>query len=117
VPTGDPPRSRDPTRELRLAIAALCGALLPEAIGLTDAFEFSDWELDRYVRLFSLCAILISSSALGVYDGRAYEALWKKVQEEPLNQTEVTEAYEVCLSCYTISGISLSAGRPQLSRC
>ncbi|KAJ7226961.1 peroxisomal oxidase [Mycena pura] len=72
-------RSRDPTRELRLAVAALCGELLPEAIGLTDAFGFSDWELD---------------SALGVYDGRAFEALWKKVQEEPLNQMEVTEAYE-----------------------
>ncbi|KAJ7310906.1 acyl-CoA dehydrogenase/oxidase C-terminal [Mycena albidolilacea] len=62
TPTGNPPRSRDPTRALRLAIAGLCG----------DAF-----------------------GALGVYDGKAYEALWEKVQHELLNQTEVTEAYEV----------------------
>ncbi len=34
-------------------------------------------------------------SALGVYDGRVYEALWARVQTEPLNRTEVPEAYEV----------------------
>lgn len=49
APADDSSRSRDPTRALRLAIAALCGELLPEAIGLTDAFGFSDWELDRCV--------------------------------------------------------------------
>jgi acyl-CoA oxidase len=32
-------------------------------------------------------------SALGVYDGKVYEALWTKAQAEPLNQTEVPEAY------------------------
>ncbi|KAJ7918317.1 peroxisomal oxidase [Mycena leptocephala] len=83
TPTGNPPRSRDPTRALRLAIANLCGELLPEMIGLTDAFGFSDWELD---------------SALGVYDGKAYEAMWARVQDEPLNQTEVTEAYELTVA-------------------
>ena len=36
-----------------------------------------------------------SRSALGVHDGGVYEALWERVQTEPLNQTEVTEAYEV----------------------
>ncbi|KAJ7060227.1 hypothetical protein C8F01DRAFT_1253556 [Mycena amicta] len=47
VPTGNPTHSRDLTRELRLAIAALCGTtLLPEIIGLTNAFGFTDWELD-----------------------------------------------------------------------
>ncbi|KAK7024780.1 acyl-coenzyme A oxidase [Favolaschia claudopus] len=79
TPTGNPARSRDPTRALRLAIAGLCAELLPEAIGLTDAFGFTDWELD---------------SALGVYDGKVYEALWERVRHEPLNQTDVTEAYE-----------------------
>ncbi|KAK7028137.1 hypothetical protein VNI00_014952 [Paramarasmius palmivorus] len=59
------PRSRDPTRGLRLAIATLCEEILPNAIGLTDAFGFTDWELD---------------SALGVYNGGVYEALWEKVQ-------------------------------------
>ncbi|KAF7343923.1 Acyl-coenzyme A oxidase [Mycena venus] len=94
TPTGNPPRSRDPTRALRLAIAGLCGELLPEAIGLTDAFGFSDWELD---------------SALGVYDGKAYEALWARVQEEPLNQTEVTEAYEASIKPLMMRGRKMVA--------
>ena len=37
----------------------------------------------------------ITISALGIYDGNVYEELWKRVQTEPLNQTEVTEGYEV----------------------
>ncbi|KAG2145426.1 peroxisomal oxidase [Suillus bovinus] len=68
----------DPTQDLRLAIKALCLEVLPNAIGLTDAFGFSDWSLD---------------SALGVSDGRVYEALWKRVQMEPMNKDEVTPAY------------------------
>jgi acyl-CoA oxidase len=39
--------SRDPTRSLRMTIQKLCTELLPEAIGLSDAFGFTDWELDR----------------------------------------------------------------------
>ncbi|KAI0744477.1 peroxisomal oxidase [Earliella scabrosa] len=69
----------DPTGELRVAIKRVCEELLPEAIGLSDGFGFTDWELD---------------SALGVYDGNAYESLWKRAQLEPLNATEVTEGYE-----------------------
>lgn len=68
----------DPTQALRLAVKALCLEVLPNAIGLTDAFGFSDWSLD---------------SALGVSDGRVYEALWKRVQMEPMNKDEVTPAY------------------------
>ena len=45
----------DPTRSLRLAIKRTCEALLPEAIGLSDGFGFSDWELDRYVALTDRC--------------------------------------------------------------
>ncbi|KAL1720168.1 acyl-CoA dehydrogenase/oxidase C-terminal [Schizophyllum commune] len=63
---------------LRRAVATACASLVPHAIGLTDAFGFSDWELD---------------SALGVYDGRVYEALWDRAQREPLNKKEVTDAY------------------------
>ncbi|KAJ3996037.1 peroxisomal oxidase [Lentinula boryana] len=77
----NPPRvgaSRDPTRGLRMAIAQNCLSLAPEAIGLTDALGFSDWELD---------------SALGVYDGNVYQALWDKAQTEPLNDKEVPDAY------------------------
>ncbi|KAI8333898.1 hypothetical protein BC941DRAFT_495711 [Chlamydoabsidia padenii] len=40
------------------------------AVPLTDAFGFSDREL---------------ASALGSYDGRAYERLWEAVQKNPLN--------------------------------
>jgi hypothetical protein len=36
------------------------------------------------------------TSALGVYDGKVYDALWKGAQSEPLNQSEVPAAYEVC---------------------
>ncbi|KAG2344190.1 peroxisomal oxidase [Suillus weaverae] len=68
----------DPTQDLRLAVKALCLEVLPNAIGLTDAFGFSDWSLD---------------SALGVFDGRVYEALWQRVQMEPMNKDEVTPAY------------------------
>ncbi len=35
-------------------------------------------------------------SALGQYDGDAYEEMWKRVQSEPLNKTEVPDGYEVC---------------------
>ncbi|KAG1807865.1 peroxisomal oxidase [Suillus subaureus] len=68
----------DPTQDLRSAVKALCIEVLPNAIGLTDAFGFSDWSLD---------------SALGVFDGRVYEALWQRVQMEPMNKDEVTPAY------------------------
>lgn len=33
-------------------------------------------------------------SALGVYDGKVYEALWNRAQQDPLNKSEVPEAYE-----------------------
>ena len=36
-------------RTLRIALKQQYAKLLPEAIGLTDAFGFSDWELERYV--------------------------------------------------------------------
>jgi len=39
--------SIDPTRSIRLSISELCRKLLPNAIGLSDAFGFTDWELDR----------------------------------------------------------------------
>jgi acyl-CoA oxidase len=70
-----------------MAIKDLCLQLLPESIGLSDAFALTDWELD---------------SALGVYNGKAYEALWEKVKGEPMNnEAEITPAYAVslCKSC------------------
>ncbi|OAX35166.1 hypothetical protein K503DRAFT_785271 [Rhizopogon vinicolor AM-OR11-026] len=59
-----------------------CLKIIPNAIGLTDAFGFLDWSLD---------------SALGVSDGRVYEALWQRVQMEPMNKDEVTPAYAPCI--------------------
>ncbi|EKM52427.1 uncharacterized protein PHACADRAFT_260805 [Phanerochaete carnosa HHB-10118-sp] len=69
----------DPTGDLRRAIKRLELKLLPQAIGLTDAFGFTDWEL---------------GSALGVYNGAVYEALWDSAQTEPQNQTDVVDGYQ-----------------------
>ncbi|THH05030.1 hypothetical protein EW146_g10011 [Bondarzewia mesenterica] len=70
---------KDPAHDLRAAIAEMCSQLLPEAVALSDAFGYTDWELD---------------SALGVYDGRVYQTLWERIQSEPLNEQEVTPGYE-----------------------
>ncbi|EKM75391.1 hypothetical protein AGABI1DRAFT_79987 [Agaricus bisporus var. burnettii JB137-S8] len=69
----------DVTRSLRLTIKNLCLELLPEAIGLTDAFGYTDWELD---------------SALGIYDGKVYEQLWRRAHSEPINDAEMSAVYE-----------------------
>ena len=42
----------------------------PEAVQITDAFEFTDYEL---------------GSVLGRYDGRVYETLWEEVKKDPVN--------------------------------
>ena len=41
-----------------------------EAIQITDAFGFSDYEL---------------GSVLGRYNGRVYETLWEEVRKDPVN--------------------------------
>jgi len=41
-----------------------------EAVQITDAFGFSDFEL---------------GSVLGRYDGRVYETLWEEVKKDPVN--------------------------------
>ncbi|EJD36707.1 acyl-CoA oxidase [Auricularia subglabra TFB-10046 SS5] len=58
------------SRALRAHIGAACADILPDAIGLTDAFGFTDWELD---------------SALGVYDGAVYDALWERASKSGFN--------------------------------
>ena len=100
-PSTSGPGVKDPTRSLRLSVKAVCEELLPEAIGLTDAFGFTDWDLDRYgfflasSNLANLRTKYVTFSALGVYNGRVYEALWERAKAEPLNRTEVPAAYEV----------------------
>jgi acyl-CoA oxidase len=72
--------------------------VLPEAIGLTDAFGFTDYELDRFVCFLMMKTTLtVFASALGVRDGRAYENLFKRAQLEPLNSQDVVDGYKVRL--------------------
>lgn len=47
-------------------------------------------------------AVLTFRSALGVYDGSVYESLWERTRTEPLNQTDVIDGYEVCLTLLMI---------------
>jgi acyl-CoA oxidase len=67
------------TRQIQLArtrrSAALMAATRPHAVRLVDAWRFPDWQLD---------------SALGRYDGRVYEDLFKRASElNPLNDVVV----------------------------
>ena len=54
----------DPTRGLRVAIKRVCEALLPEAIGLSDGFGFTDWELDALLRRRAIENLLGSRETL-----------------------------------------------------
>ncbi|KAI4909083.1 uncharacterized protein J4E92_010691 [Alternaria infectoria] len=56
---------------IRHHVNGLLDQLLPEAVGLTDAWDFSD---------ASLC------SALGMYDGNVYENIMRWVEQLPINQ-------------------------------
>ncbi|KAI0321360.1 peroxisomal oxidase [Amylostereum chailletii] len=79
VPSSSSGPATDPAHGLRAAISETLADLLPDAIGLSDAFGLTDWELN---------------SALGVYDGKVYEALVERAQSEPMNGHEVSPAYE-----------------------
>lgn len=57
---------------LRERFGTALALLRPDAIPLVDAFDLPDFLLD---------------SALGRYDGRVYEAVLEKVDENPLNKT------------------------------
>lgn len=89
----------DSTLRLRRTIRDVCLKLLPQAIGLADAFSFSDWELDRCARTsiqVMYNSLIVFNSSLGRYDGRVYESLWERAQLEPLNRSEIPDGYEVC---------------------
>lgn len=58
---------------LEAAIRGLVEEILPQVIGLTDAFGWSDWEL---------------SSSLGRKDGRVYESLMAEAEGNPLNHPQ-----------------------------
>ncbi|BGP34663.1 hypothetical protein JCM10296v2_006485 [Rhodotorula toruloides] len=56
-----------PLEQLRLSLDSVARELLPELVGLTDAFGFSDWELDTTV---------------GNHDGAAYERMLEKAKAD-----------------------------------
>ncbi|KAK0548679.1 hypothetical protein OC845_003468 [Tilletia horrida] len=64
---------------LDAAIRELVEELLPQAIGLTDAFGWSDWELN---------------SDLGRRDGRVYEQMMADAEANPLNHPASARASE-----------------------
>ncbi|KAI8069610.1 acyl-CoA dehydrogenase/oxidase C-terminal [Gongronella butleri] len=55
---------------IQAAYRQLIATVVKDAIAYTDAYQFGDNEL---------------GSALGAYDGRAYERLWEAAQKNPLN--------------------------------
>jgi len=57
---------------------SLLAAIRPNAVGLVDSFDLHDETV---------------ASALGSFDGNAYQRLFESTQYEPLNQTEVHPAY------------------------
>ncbi|KAM0786049.1 hypothetical protein ACM66B_006860 [Microbotryomycetes sp. NB124-2] len=59
--------AQGPAEALREQISKLAKEILPESVGLTDAFNFSDWELD---------------TVLGRYDGAAYETMLARVKAD-----------------------------------
>ncbi|KAG0033897.1 acyl-coenzyme A oxidase [Podila clonocystis] len=66
-------------QSLRAQVKTLVASLADEVVGLVDAFDHPDFLLN---------------SALGAYDGNAYQRLWDKAQSEPLNHKEVCDGYE-----------------------
>ncbi|KAK2861427.1 hypothetical protein FQN49_004206 [Arthroderma sp. PD_2] len=66
--------------DIRNCIDSLLDELLPDAIALTDAWDFTD---------ASLC------SAIGQYDGNAYETLMAWTRQMPINQ-EMDEDGSAC---------------------
>ncbi|XP_060076882.1 peroxisomal acyl-coenzyme A oxidase 1-like [Ylistrum balloti] len=73
-------------QELELQLLA---EIRPDAVTLVDALDFHDETL---------------SSAIGCYDGRAYERLYEAALKEPMNQTEVEPAYDMYLKKLIMEG-------------
>lgn len=65
-------------KEARAEVLALLKEVRPDAVALTDAFDWSDAEL---------------KSVLGRKDGRVYEALLESAKKDPLNAKEPVEDY------------------------
>uniref|UniRef100_M4C1G4 Acyl-coenzyme A oxidase n=1 Tax=Hyaloperonospora arabidopsidis (strain Emoy2) TaxID=559515 RepID=M4C1G4_HYAAE len=75
---------------VREQVVHLLPVIRKNCVLLTDAWDFSDFELN---------------STIGRYDGDIYRALLKRVEDEPLNQTEVASGYEKYLKPLIQSGL------------
>ncbi|GMF39439.1 unnamed protein product [Phytophthora fragariaefolia] len=64
---------------IREQVVRLLPIIRKNCVLLTDAWDFSDFEL---------------GSTIGRFDGDIYRALVKRVADEPLNKTQVPEGYE-----------------------
>ncbi|KAE9075533.1 Peroxisomal acyl-coenzyme A oxidase 1 [Phytophthora fragariae] len=64
---------------VREQIVRLLPGICKNSVLLTDAWDFSDFEL---------------GSTIGRYDGDIYRALVKRAADEPLNKTQVPDGYE-----------------------
>ena len=62
--------------DIRLLIDQLLTELLPDAVTLTDAWDFSDGNLQ---------------SALGCYDGNVYVRMMQWVKQLPINRQAATQ--------------------------
>jgi acyl-CoA oxidase len=82
--------SSSQVQRVREQVVRLLPIVRSNCVLLTDAWDFSDFEL---------------SSTIGRYDGDMYRALVKRVGDEPLNRTEVTTGYEKYLKPLIQSGL------------
>jgi len=75
---------------VRKQIVALLPVVRKNAVLLTDAWDFTDFELN---------------STIGRYDGDIYRALVRRAADEPLNKSQVPEGYEQYLKPLIQSGL------------
>ncbi|TYZ67183.1 hypothetical protein PybrP1_001965 [[Pythium] brassicae (nom. inval.)] len=74
----------------RAQLVQLLPVVRKNAVLLTDAWDFTDFELN---------------STIGRYDGDIYRAMVKRAADEPLNRTPVAESYEEFLKPLIQSGL------------
>ncbi|MCO5566010.1 hypothetical protein L7F22_019685 [Adiantum nelumboides] len=78
-PAGTAVLTPESVLSLEQAVRELVEELLPQVIGLTDAFGWTDWEL---------------ASSLGRYDGRVYESLMAEAEANPINHSRKSDGVD-----------------------
>ncbi len=79
----------------RSCVLIMLDKIRPNAVGLVDANDFSDYRL---------------KSCIGRYDGNVYEAILEAAKKDPLNSTEPGPGYEEHLKSLIVDGIGSFAG-------